>query len=259
MKLSTLALIAASLFSTVKSQDDGWVTYTKVLSTATIAVTKYTGTSELTGSGYTTATIPVTNGDAVYTEIVVQRVSAAAEAETTEEAETTSTTEEAEATTAEAETSATTTGDGWVTYTKDLGTATIVVTRYTGDEELTGSEYVTNYITATRNGNTYTETIIGRATATAAASSEDAESSSADAEATSSADAEATSSADVESSSADAEASSADVETSSAVETSAAETTSATETTNTVETYTGGAGAVGVSFGAVALGVALLI
>lgn len=98
MKFSTLAIFIASIASTLAADDD-WVTYTKKLSYTTIDVTKYVGTTPLTGSEYTTKTITVTDasGNILYTELATGRV-AAADATTASESSTSEETSSAAAT-----------------------------------------------------------------------------------------------------------------------------------------------------------------
>jgi hypothetical protein len=84
MKFSALA-VAAILSQIVRADDDdGWVTYTKKLTTTTVSVTKYAGTSTfLSGSQFTTQTVTVSNGDAVYVEIVTAHAYAGSTNDTT--------------------------------------------------------------------------------------------------------------------------------------------------------------------------------
>lgn len=74
MKLSLIACLASLIASTFaddsSSSDNGWITYTKPLGSTTIIVTRYMGSTPLLGSQYTTETFPVTDGGAVYTEIL---------------------------------------------------------------------------------------------------------------------------------------------------------------------------------------------
>lgn len=115
----------------------------------------------------------------------------------------------------------------WVTYTKDLGTATIVVTRYKGSTALEGSEYTTQTVVVSENGTAkYTEVLTKKkddaaATSSAAAAEEVAESTTAEA--------------------------------------AAAATSEAESSVAEVSTYTGGAINVGASVGALALGAAVLL
>lgn len=82
MQLSKLTLIAAAVAKVLADQEhtSEWVTYTKHFSYTTFVATKYLGTTGLTGSTYTTRTIDVTdeNGSVMYTEVLTNRIDAAA-------------------------------------------------------------------------------------------------------------------------------------------------------------------------------------
>ncbi|CDR47158.1 CYFA0S29e01046g1_1 [Cyberlindnera fabianii] len=161
----TTSSSAAVITSAASSSDDGWVTYTKDLGSTTIVVTRYVGSSALTGTEYTTRVVTKldSDGNPQYTETIVGHASAADSSAATSSAVITSAPE-----------SSSSSGDGWVTYTKDLGSTTIVVTRYVGSSALTGSEYTTRVITKLdSDGNPqYTETIIGYASAAESSTSE---------------------------------------------------------------------------------------
>lgn len=81
MQLSTITLIAAAIAQVLAQEHSSeWVTYTKKFSYTTFVVTKYLGSTGLTGSSYTTRTIDVTdeNGSVMYTEVATGRADAVA-------------------------------------------------------------------------------------------------------------------------------------------------------------------------------------
>ncbi len=132
-----------------ESSDPEWVTYTKNLPDKTITVTRYQGSTPLTGTEYQTRTIVVSNedGSPKYTEVITGRRDPA--------------TETAKASAASEESSS---DPEWVTYTKSLADKTIVVTRYQGSTPLSGTEYQTRTIVVSNEDGSpkYTEVITGR-------------------------------------------------------------------------------------------------
>lgn len=81
MKLSSIASITAIIANVLAQEHSSeWVTYTKKFSYTTFAVTKYLGSTGLTGSSYTTKTIDVTDeaGSVLYTEVATGRADAVA-------------------------------------------------------------------------------------------------------------------------------------------------------------------------------------
>jgi nicotinamide mononucleotide (NMN) deamidase PncC len=154
MKISTLFLLTstaltASAFvipedkavSDAGEDPANWVTFTKRLPEKTIVVTKYLGTEPLTGTKYATKTLVNKYNGQEVTRIVTGL---------------------AEITEAAKEVKAADNQDNWVTYTKELKDKTITVTRYMGEEPLTGAAYTTKTI----NHGGHVELVTAKAEAT---------------------------------------------------------------------------------------------